>query len=408
MMAALLGWALLSEPVDGRTWVALVLAAAGVALMAAGSFDAGTTAVVLPLVVTASFAGDLIARHRREVSMMPVSSPAADRHRGLPPPRRRLGEPERLAILRRALVGQGNGLAFLTDRRASDPTRAGGDHLAARRSCSGGSGSGSRTTSVRGVDSQAARSRRPQSSSSMERDERAGRRGRGSRRRPAALRRIRGTSQHPLCDRRFPWWLPPNRRRTERHGRQGDDARGAERTRRARDRRAGALRDPPRDRRAGPDARARARVPALRRPPPHRGRARAREDADHQDDRRALGGTFHRIQFTPDLVPSDLIGTRVCRPDAGTFDTEQGPVFSNFLLADEINRAPAKVQSALLEAMQERQVTIGRETIPAAEPVPRHGDAEPDRARGHLSAARGAGRPFHAQGRVGYPIPRTS
>jgi MoxR-like ATPase len=72
-----------------------------------------------------------------------------------------------------------------------------------------------------------------------------------------------------------------------------------------------------------------------------------------------LGGAFKRIQFTPDLVPSDLVGTRVYRPDTGTFETELGPVFGNFLLADEINRAPAKVQSALLEVMQERQVTIG-------------------------------------------------
>ena len=72
-----------------------------------------------------------------------------------------------------------------------------------------------------------------------------------------------------------------------------------------------------------------------------------------------LGGTFKRIQFTPDLVPSDLVGTRIYRPDSGRFDTELGPVFCNFLLADEINRAPAKVQSALLEVMQERQVTIG-------------------------------------------------
>jgi MoxR-like ATPase len=71
-----------------------------------------------------------------------------------------------------------------------------------------------------------------------------------------------------------------------------------------------------------------------------------------------LGGSFARVQFTPDLVPADLIGTRVYRPDQGTFDTELGPVFCNFLLADEINRAPAKVQSALLEVMQERQVTI--------------------------------------------------
>jgi MoxR-like ATPase len=68
------------------------------------------------------------------------------------------------------------------------------------------------------------------------------------------------------------------------------------------------------------------------------------------------------VQFTPDLVPADLVGTRVWRPNTGTFDTELGPVFTNFLLADEINRAPAKVQSALLEVMQEQQVTIGGET----------------------------------------------
>ncbi|MBA3360200.1 MAG: AAA family ATPase [Acidimicrobiia bacterium] len=80
-----------------------------------------------------------------------------------------------------------------------------------------------------------------------------------------------------------------------------------------------------------------------------------------------LGGTFRRIQFTPDLVPSDLVGTRIYKPGAERFDTELGPVFCNFLLADEINRAPAKVQSALLEVMQERQVTIGEEThsVPA-------------------------------------------
>jgi MoxR-like ATPase len=81
-----------------------------------------------------------------------------------------------------------------------------------------------------------------------------------------------------------------------------------------------------------------------------------------------LGGAFQRIQFTPDLVPADLVGTRVYRPDSGQFETELGPVFCNFLLADEINRAPAKVQSALLEVMQERQVTIGGRTYPV--PVP--------------------------------------
>jgi MoxR-like ATPase len=75
-----------------------------------------------------------------------------------------------------------------------------------------------------------------------------------------------------------------------------------------------------------------------------------------------LGGSFQRVQFTPDLVPSDLVGTRIYRPDRAEFDTELGPVFCNFLLADEINRAPAKVQSALLEVMQEQQVTIGHTT----------------------------------------------
>jgi MoxR-like ATPase len=81
-----------------------------------------------------------------------------------------------------------------------------------------------------------------------------------------------------------------------------------------------------------------------------------------------LGGTFSRVQFTPDLVPSDLVGTRIYRAGDGTFETELGPVFCNFLLADEINRAPAKVQSALLEVMQERQVTIGHETYPVPDP----------------------------------------
>lgn len=78
----------------------------------------------------------------------------------------------------------------------------------------------------------------------------------------------------------------------------------------------------------------------------------------------ALGveAQFHRIQFTPDLLPSDLTGTEVYRPQDGTFQFQQGPIFHNLLLADEINRAPAKVQSALLEAMAERQVTIGRVT----------------------------------------------
>jgi MoxR-like ATPase len=81
-----------------------------------------------------------------------------------------------------------------------------------------------------------------------------------------------------------------------------------------------------------------------------------------------LGGSFSRVQFTPDLVPSDLVGTRIYRAGEGTFETELGPVFCNFLLADEINRAPAKVQSALLEVMQEHQVTIGHDTFPVPDP----------------------------------------
>ncbi|GAB4581990.1 MAG: AAA family ATPase [Anaerolineales bacterium] len=82
----------------------------------------------------------------------------------------------------------------------------------------------------------------------------------------------------------------------------------------------------------------------------------------------AIGGEFKRIQFTPDLVPADLVGTRIYNQKTGEFNTSLGPVFTNLLLADEINRAPAKVQSALLEVMQEKQVTIGRETFKVPSP----------------------------------------
>jgi MoxR-like ATPase len=82
----------------------------------------------------------------------------------------------------------------------------------------------------------------------------------------------------------------------------------------------------------------------------------------------AISGEFKRIQFTPDLVPADLVGTRIYSQKNGEFQTSLGPVFTNLLLADEINRAPAKVQSALLEVMQERQVTIGRETHRVPDP----------------------------------------
>src|SRR5918993_611182 len=83
---------------------------------------------------------------------------------------------------------------------------------------------------------------------------------------------------------------------------------------------------------------------------------------------RVVSGSFKRVQFTPDLVPADLVGTRIYRPDTGRFDVELGPVLCNFLLADEINRAPAKVQSALLEVMQEHQVTIGTESYAVPHP----------------------------------------
>jgi MoxR-like ATPase len=81
----------------------------------------------------------------------------------------------------------------------------------------------------------------------------------------------------------------------------------------------------------------------------------------------AISGGFHRIQFTPDLLPSDLIGTMIYNQRSGDFTVQKGPIFTNILLADEINRAPAKVQSALLEAMQEKQVTIGGQTFPLSE-----------------------------------------
>jgi MoxR-like ATPase len=82
----------------------------------------------------------------------------------------------------------------------------------------------------------------------------------------------------------------------------------------------------------------------------------------------AIDASFHRLQFTPDLLPADLIGTLIYNPREGAFTTKQGPIFANIILADEINRAPAKVQSALLEAMQEHQVTIGDQTFPLPSP----------------------------------------
>jgi MoxR-like ATPase len=83
---------------------------------------------------------------------------------------------------------------------------------------------------------------------------------------------------------------------------------------------------------------------------------------------RILGGSFHRIQFTPDLIPSDIVGTRIFRPSSEAFDVEPGPIIANVVLVDEINRAPARVQSALLEAMAERQVTVGGRTFAMPKP----------------------------------------
>jgi MoxR-like ATPase len=117
-----------------------------------------------------------------------------------------------------------------------------------------------------------------------------------------------------------------------------------------------------------------------------------------------LEGDFHRIQFTPDLLPADLTGTEVYRPHDGSFRFDRGPVFHNLLLADEVNRAPAKVQSALLEAMGERQVTVGSRDLCAAAALPGHGDAEPDRAGRHLSTCpRPSSIGFLMHVRVDYP-----
>jgi MoxR-like ATPase len=118
-----------------------------------------------------------------------------------------------------------------------------------------------------------------------------------------------------------------------------------------------------------------------------------------------LGGTFNRVQFTPDLMPSDLVGTRVYRPKQGDFDVELGPVFCNFLLADEINRAPAKVQSALLEVMQERQVTIGKESFAAPDPFLVMATQNPIESEGTYPLPEAQVDRFMLKVLVGYPQP---
>ena len=119
----------------------------------------------------------------------------------------------------------------------------------------------------------------------------------------------------------------------------------------------------------------------------------------------SIGGQFQRIQFTPDLVPADLIGTRIYNQKIGEFNTSLGPVFTNLLLADEINRAPAKVQSALLEVMQERQVTIGRETHQVPNPFLVMATQNPIESEGTYPLPEAQVDRFMLKVLVGYPSP---
>src|SRR5664279_231382 len=119
----------------------------------------------------------------------------------------------------------------------------------------------------------------------------------------------------------------------------------------------------------------------------------------------SIGGEFKRIQFTPDLVPADLVGTRIYNQKTGDFSTSLGPVFTNLLLADEINRAPAKVQSALLEVMQERQVTIGRETHKVPDPFLVLATQNPIESEGTYPLPEAQVDRFMLKVLVGYPSP---
>jgi MoxR-like ATPase len=119
-----------------------------------------------------------------------------------------------------------------------------------------------------------------------------------------------------------------------------------------------------------------------------------------------IGGQFNRIQFTPDLVPADLVGTRIYNQRTGDFTTSLGPVFTNLLLADEINRAPAKVQSALLEVMQEHQVTIGRETHKVPEPFLVLATQNPIETEGTYALPEAQVDRFMLKVLVGYPTDR--
>jgi MoxR-like ATPase len=117
----------------------------------------------------------------------------------------------------------------------------------------------------------------------------------------------------------------------------------------------------------------------------------------------AIHASFRRIQFTPDLLPADLIGTMIYSPNDGTFKTRKGPIFAQIILADEINRAPAKVQSALLEAMQERQVTIGEETHPLPDPFLVLATQNPIEQEGTYPLPEAQVDRFMLKLRIGYP-----
>ncbi len=118
-----------------------------------------------------------------------------------------------------------------------------------------------------------------------------------------------------------------------------------------------------------------------------------------------VGGTFHRIQFTPDLLPADVMGTRIYRASTERFDVELGPVFANFVLADEINRAPAKVQSALLEVMAEHQVSIGGTSYPVPEPFLVLATQNPIESEGVYQLPEAQRDRFLMKVQVGYPTP---
>ena len=120
---------------------------------------------------------------------------------------------------------------------------------------------------------------------------------------------------------------------------------------------------------------------------------------------RVLGGEFSRIQFTPDLIPSDIVGTRIYRASEERFDVETGPILANFVLADEINRAPAKVQAAMLEVMAERQVTIGDRTFPAPDPFLVMATQNPIESEGVYPLPEAQRDRFLMRVPVGYPTP---